>query len=345
MHDLRYAFRSLTKSPGFTAVAVLTLALCIGANSAIFSVINAILLKPYPWPDSERLVYIHNTYPLMGLARAGCSIPDYLDRRNGVTALEESALWTGAGFNLAGGASPEVVEGRMVTPSLFSLLKVPPALGRTFIEAEAQIGAAKTVILSDTLFRNRFGGDPGILGTDVRLNGEPYTVIGVMPSGFYFPSPQNQLWVPFAFTDQQKSDDGRGNEFSVMVARLKPGATIAQAQQAVDAIHRANLERLPESRSFAESSGFGGIVVNYLEENVRDVKAMLWLVQAGVAAALLIGCANVASLLLARASAREREFAIRAALGAGRGRIMRQLLLESMVLFLIGGALGLVSGA
>jgi putative ABC transport system permease protein len=342
MNDLRYAIRQLVKSPGFTAVAVLTLALCIGANSAVFSVINAILLKPYPWPQSEQLVYIHNTYPLMGVPRAGCSIPDYLDRRNGVPALEESALYTGASLNLATDTAPERVEGRMVTPSLFSLLKVPPSLGRTFTEAEAEIGAAKTVVLSDALFRNRFGGDPRILGTDVRLNGEPYTVIGVMPSGFYFPNPKTQLWVPFPFTDQQKSDSGRGNEFSTMVARLKPGATIAQAQQTVDAIHRANVERLPQSRAFVESSGFGGIVVNYLEENVRDVKAMLWLVQAGVAAALLIGCANVASLLLARASARERELAIRTALGAGRGRIMRQLLLESIVLFLIGGALGLV---
>jgi putative ABC transport system permease protein len=341
MHDLRYALRSLLKAPGFTAVAVLTLALCIGANSAIFSVLNAVLLKPYPWPDSDRLVYLHNTYPLMGLDRAGCSIPDYLDRRNGVTALEESALFSGASHNLASDGQPERVDSIMVTPSLFPLLKVGPALGRTFTEDEAKIGAGKTVVLSDALWRNRFGADPKVVGTDIRLNGEPFTVVGVMPSGFYFPGPRTQLWVPFAFTDQQKSDAGRGNEFSTMVARLKPAATIDQAQREVNAIHAANKERLPQSKPFWESSGFGGRVFNYLAENVRDVKAMLWLVQAGVAAALLIGCANVASLLLARASAREREFAIRAALGAGRGRLMRQLLTESVLLFLVGGLLGL----
>jgi putative ABC transport system permease protein len=342
MQDLKLALRQLAKAPGFTAVAILTLALCIGANSAIFSVLNAVLLKPYPWPESDRLIYIHNTYPLMGLSRAGCSIPDYLDRRTGVTALAESALVSGATFNLSADGQPEFLEGRRVTPSLFPLLKMSPALGRTFTEDEAKIGVGKTVVLSDTLWHNRFGADSKIVGTTIRLNGEPYTVVGVMPAGFYFPSPSVQLWVPFAFTDQQKSDAGRGNEFSVMVARLKPGATIAQAQREVTAIHKANAERLPQSKAFWESSGFGGIVVNYLEENVRDVKSMLWLVQAGVAAALLIGCANVASLLLARASARERELAIRAALGAGRGRLMRQLLTESLVLFVLGGALGLL---
>ncbi len=342
MNDLRLALRSLAKSPGFTAVAVLTLALCIGANSAIFSIVSAVLLKPYPWPDSSRLVYVHNTYPLMGLPRAGCSIPDYLDRRHGVSALAESALFTGASLNLSADGAPERVAGMTVTPSLFPLLQAQPALGRVFTDAEAQVGATKTVVLGDALWRNRFGGDPKIVGRDIRLNGEPYTVVGVMPAGFYFPTPRAQLWVPFSFTDAQKSDTGRGNEFSTMVARLKPGATLAQAQREVDTIHAALRERLPQSKTFWVSSGFGGLVVGFLEDNVADVRAMLWLLQAAVAAALLIGCANVANLLLARASARERELAIRAALGAGRFRLIRQLLTESLLLFLLGGALGLV---
>src|SRR4051812_45306218 len=176
MHDFKYALRSLSKSPGFSVVAILTLALCIGANSAIFSVIHTVLLKPYPWPDSGRLIYIHNTYPLMGLQRAGCSIPDYLDRRNGVTALEESALITGSSLNLAATDSmPERISGTMVTPSLFPLLKTRPALGRTFSEDDAKIGAPKTVVLSDVLWRNRFGANPKIVDTEIRLNGEPYT--------------------------------------------------------------------------------------------------------------------------------------------------------------------------
>lgn len=343
MPDLRYALRSLGKSPGFTAVAVLTLALCIGANSAIFSVLHAILLKPYPWPDSERLVYIYNSYPQIGLQRAGCAIPDYLDRRSGVPSIEESALVTSASLNLApAGAAPERVDGRAVTPSLFSLLKSPAAIGRTFTDDEAKIGAPKTVVLSDALWRNRFNADPKIVGTEVRLNGEPYTVVGVMPSWFYFPTPRTQLWVPFAFTDQQKSDAGRHNEFSTMIARMKPGAAIAQVQREVDEVHRLLRERLPGEMDDWKTTGFGGFVASFHEDNVRDARAMLWLVQGGVAAALLIGCANVASLLLARASARERELAIRSALGAGRGRLIGQLLTESVVLFLAGGVLGLV---
>jgi predicted permease len=342
MSDLRYALRSLQKAPGFAVVAILTLALCIGANSAIFSVLHAVLLKPYPWPDSDRLIYIHNTYPQLGLARAGCSIPDYLDRRTGVGAIEESALVTGASLNLAANdSSPERVAGMQVTPSLFPLLKTGAAVGRTFRDEEAEVGATKTVVLGDAIWRHRFGADPKIIGTDIRLNGEPYTVIGVMPPAFYYPHPRIQLWIPFVFTDRQKSDAGRHNEFSTMIARLKPGATVAQAQRDVDEVHRRVRERLPAEMTNWQTSGFGGGVFDFLQDNVRDFRAMLWMVQAAVAAALLIGCANVASLLLARASSRERELAIRAALGAGRARLMRQLLTESVLLFVLGGLLGL----
>ena len=341
LSDLRHAFRSLTKSPGFTAVAILTLALCIGANSAIFSVVNAILLKPYPWPDSDRLVYVYNTYPKLGLTNAGSSIPYYLDRR-AVPSFAESALITGFSANLSADGNPERVYGLAVTPSLFSLLQTVPALGRAFTAAEAEPGVAKTIVLSDTFWRHRFGADPKILGREIRLHGEPHTVVGVMPPGFYFPSLRGQFWVPLVFSAEQKSDASRHNEFSTMIARLKPGATVEQAQRDVDAVSRAVRERLPAERQDHETTGFGGLVRDYLEQNVQDVRPMLWLLQAGVAAALLIGCANVANLLLARASARERELAIRAALGAGRFRLIRQLLTESLVLFLLGGALGLV---
>lgn len=342
LSDLKYALRGLAKTPGFTLIAVLTLALCIGANSAIFSVVHAILLKPYPWPGSDRLVYVYNTYPLMGLPNAGVSIPDYLDRRAGVAGFADSAMFTNQSFNLAGDGEPERIVGLRATPSLFTTLQTGAARGRVFTDAEAQPGADHVIVLSHALWKNRFGADPGIVGRTIRLNTQPYTVLGVMPEGFYFPSPRTQAWVPFAFTPEQKSDQERGNEYSTSIARLKPGATLAAVQRDLDLIQARNAARLTDSTEFYKTSGFGGRVNGFLEQNVANIRGMLWLVQAGVAAALLIGCANIASLLLARAVARERELAIRAALGAGRGRLMRLLLLESLLLFLGGGALGLL---
>ncbi len=342
LSDLRYALRSLAKAPGFVAVAILTLALCIGANSAIFSVLNSILLKPYPWPDSDRLVYVYNTYPLMGLPNAGTSIPDYLDRKAGVSGFADMAMFHNRNFNLAADGEPERVIGVRATPSLFTTLQTSAALGRVFTDAEAEPGTDKVIVLSHALWKNRFGGDPAIIGTTLRLNAEKYTVLGVMPEGFYFPSPRVQAWVPFAFKPEEKTDQERGNEYSTSVARLKPGVTLDAVQRDLDVIQDRNAERLTDSRAFYKTSGFGGRVIGFLDQNVSNIRGMLWLVQAGVAAALLIGCANVASLLLARAVARERELAIRAALGAGRGRLMRLLLIESLMIFLLGGLLGIL---
>jgi len=343
MQDLRFALRSLAKTPVFSVIAVLTLALCIGANSAIFSVVHAILLKPYPWPGSENLAYVYNTYPLMGLPNAGTSIPDFLDRRTGVSGFADAAMYTTRSFNLASDGEPERVIGLRATPSLFGTLQSAAQLGRVFTDAEAKPGAEKVVVLSHALWKNRFGANPRIVGQTVRLNTESYTVIGIMPEWFYFPTPRVQIWVPFAFTDKERTDDERGNEYSTMIARLKPGATLAAVQRDLDAIQARNAERIPESRDFWKTSGFGGKVDGFLEQNVANIRGMLWLVQGGVVAALLIGCANIASLLLARAVARERELAIRAALGAGRARLMRLLLTESVLLFVAGGLLGLLA--
>ena len=342
MNDIRFAIRQLARTPGFAAVVILTLALCIGANSAIFSVVHAILLKPYPWPESERLVYVYNTYPLMGLPNAGVSIPDYLDRRGGVTGLADSALYTGARLNLAGAAEPEMITGLKATPSLFSTLESAAALGRVFGEDDAKPDSAATIVLSHSLWKNRFGSDAGMVGRVIRLNDRPVTVIGVMPEGFYFPSPKVQAWVPFAFTPAQRSDNERGTEYSTMIARLKPGASMAGVQRELDLIQARNAERLPAARDFWKTSGFDGHVAGFLEQNVQNVHGMLWLIQAGVAAALLIGCANVAGLLLARVVGREKELAIRTALGAGRLRMLRLLVTESLVLFMAGGFVGLI---
>lgn len=340
MNDIRYSLRALGKSKAFTAIAMLTLALCIGANSAIFSVVNAILLKPYPWPASERLAFVYNSYPLMNLPNAGTSIPDYLDRKAGVSGFEDAAMYTNQAMNLASDGEPERITGLRATPSLFSTLQSQARLGRVFGEAEAEPGNEKVVVLSHALWRDRFGADPSMVGKTIRLNSMPYQVIGVMPEGFYFPTPATQAWVPFAFTAAQKSDNERGNEFSTMIARLKPGASLDAIQRDLDLIQARNAERIAQSRDFWKTSGFGGRVNGFLEQNVSNVRGMLWLIQAGVAAALLIGCANIASLLLARAMEREKELAIRSAMGAGRARLMRLLIAESVLLFTGGGVLG-----
>lgn len=341
--DLRFVLRQLTKSRGFAVIAILTLALCIGANSAIFSAVRAILLKPYPWPDSERLVYCYNTYPRMGLQNAGVSIPDYLERRAGVAGFADSAMYHPSDFNLASpGSMPDRVVGFAVTPSLFTTLESAAARGRVFTDEEAQPGRDHVVVLSHAAWQQRFGGDPTIVGRTIRLDAEPYTVIGIMPAGFYFPTPQTQVWVPFTFAPAQRTDQERGVEYSRMIARLKPGATAAGIQRDLDRIVARNAERLPAQRDFWRTAGFGGRIVGFLQLNVQKIDAMLWLIQAGVATALLIGCANVASLLLARAMGREQELAVRSALGANRARLIRLLLTESVVLFLAGGALGLL---
>lgn len=342
MTVLRHALRQLAKSPGFTLVAVLTLALCIGANSAIFSVVNAVLLRPFPFPEAERLVYVNNSYPKNDLARANVSIPDYLDRVGRAPSIASAMLYHWESTNLATQARPTRVAGVRATPSMFATLQVQPAIGRPFDEANAAPGSEHVVILSDSLWRESYGARTDVIGETIRLNGVPHAVIGVMPESFYFPEPGVKLWTPFAFTPQQKSDDERGHEFSWMLARLQPGATPAQLEQECATIIAQNLEGIPAARAWVETTGFCAIVESMSDVWVAEARPMLWLVQAGVIAALLIGCANVANLLLTRAVARERELAIRAALGAGRWRLIRQLATESLVLFIEGGALGLL---
>jgi predicted permease len=347
LQDLRYALRNLAGRPMFTLVAVLTLALGIGANTAIFSVIHGMYLRPLPYPGGERLVEIHNTYPKMGLENAGTSIPDYLDRRGQAPSLEDLAMYTGGSYNMAdGGAQPERLPGTMATPSLFTTLQTGAALGQVFTDAHAVPGQDHVVVLSHALWKNRFNGDVSVVGRDIRLNGEPYRVIGVMPQGFSFPNRTVQLWVPFAFSADQMSDNERGNEYSASVGRLKPGATVEGLNREFDVIVQRNVERIeaatPNAAAFVERSGFTGRAENLREQQVGEARVMLLVLQAAVGMVLLIACANVANLMLTRVVARQKELSVRNALGATRWRIARQMLVDALLLSLIGGAVGLL---
>lgn len=340
--DLKYALRQFTRRPGFALAVILTLALGIGANSAIFSMINGLMLKPLPYPDGEELMAVYNTYPKMGLANAGVSIPDFIDRRERAPALESAALYTWDGMNLTGSGNPERLLALRTTPSLFKVLQVGPALGRAFTAEHGEIGNDQVVILGHALWQNAFGGRASIVGESIRLDGRPFEVIGVMPRGFVFPNQNVQLWIPFAFTPEQTSNDERGNEYSSMIARLGPGATTQQAQEQLDAIQAENAEQAPPAAAeFWENSGFGGRAVNYRAELIGDLRGPLWLLQVAVALVLVIACANVANLMLARVTARRRELSIRGAMGAARRRIVGQLLTESLLLSLLGGLTGL----
>jgi predicted permease len=344
MQDLRYALRSLRKQPLFTLVAVLTLALGIGANTAIFTLVYQSLLRPLPVQSADRLVFVWNSYPGIGLDQATVSIPDYLDRRTLADAVEDATLFTGRMANINEGGVPEQVRAMAVTPSFFSTLGVRPVHGRGFTGQEATPGADAYVVLSYGLWTSHYGGDDAIVGKDIRVNGVACRVVGILPADFDLLGPDVAMLMPFAFTPAQMSDNERGNEFSRMIARLKPGATIDQFDQQMATITKNVAARLPSRAGFVESSRFHGFAVDLREQLTGDVRAPLLIVQGCVLFVLFIACLNVANLLLMRATRRQRELAIRATLGAGRWRIVRQMVTEGLVIAAIGGAAGLAAG-
>src|SRR5436190_22901553 len=348
LQDLRYSFRALLAKPGFTIAAILTLALGIGANTAIFSIIDNTMMRPMPYPADHELVRVYNSYPKMGLEYAGTSIPDYMDRKSQADALENLTMFTGASFNLANAGSPERLVGLRATPSMFQVLRVAPMLGRAFGEDDAIEGKDHVAVLSYALWQKLFQGSMDVVGKELRLNGTPYQVIGVMPEAFFFPNRGNQLWVPFTFKPAELTDEERGNEYSDSIGRLKPGASIEQLNAQMDAIVARNAERIGKSAEgasfakFLQSGNFQGRARQVREMALGETRQTLYLLQAVTLFVLLIACANVANLMLTRVSARQRELSVRSALGAGRWRIARQLLSESLLLSIAGAALGVL---
>ncbi len=344
LQDLQFGSRLLWKDKGFTLTTLLTLVVCIGANAAIFSVVHSVLMRPLPFADSDRVVLTYNSYPGAGVIRADSGVPDYYDRLRDVPAFAELAMVQHRGMTLGGEGSASRISAGAVTPSLFPLLRARALRGRVFRPEDGEVGSEHKVILSYALWQRLFAGSDTAVGKDLRLNGVPFAIVGVMPAGFLFLQADTQVWVPLAFTVKEKSDESRHSNNWTMFGRLAPGATVRQAQEQIDALNARNLERFPAMKQALIEAGFHTIAVPLQEDLVRAIRPVLYLLWCGVICVLLIGCVNIANLALVRASGRLKELATRQSLGAGHFRIARQLMLESLLLTLAGGLGGVLLG-
>ncbi|HSE23703.1 MAG TPA: ABC transporter permease, partial [Pyrinomonadaceae bacterium] len=338
LKDIRYGLRGLVKHKGFATIAVLTIAIGVGANTAIFSVINGVLLKALPFPEPQQLLSLSESskeVPVMAIA-----YPNYLDWRAQQTTLENMSARLPAGGILTGGGEPERITGRSVNASFFATLGVQPYAGRFFTDQEDRPGGEKVIVLSQGLWQRRFGGNAAVVGKPIQLNGQSWTIVGVLPGNFDYygvNNANNDFFIPIGQIADQEFMKDRSSHSVFVTARMKPGVTQAQVQNEFKSISGRLSSTYPES-----NAGNSIVVASFLDDYVGDIRQSLLIVFGAVALLLLIACANVANLLLARASSRKREIAIRLAMGAGRWRVIRQMLTESVLLAVAGGLLGLL---
>ncbi|HLK64002.1 MAG TPA: ABC transporter permease [Bryobacteraceae bacterium] len=333
--DLRYGLKRLLRETGFTLAVLLTLALGIGANTAIFTVARASLLKPLPYPNASRIMMIWEAVQARGWDQFPASVPDLLDWRRDATSFAVIAGFTESGFNLRTGEGAERIDAVQVTDGFFDVIGIQPRIGRPILPEDTKDDGAPVAILTDALWKRSLGADPNVIGRKIALDGRPFTVIGVMPADFLRLGGKEQIYTPLAFSAEQRAN--RGSHFMMAVGRLKPGIGLQAAQVQMSAI----AQRIASDYS-STNRGFSVSLVPFAEQSVQEIKPLVLILWGTVGVVLLIACANVASLLLARGQIRRREFAIRMAIGASRGRILRQLLVESTLLSVCGGALGLL---
>jgi predicted permease len=344
--QLKYATRLLRKSPAFTATALLTLAICLGANLAIFAVIDSVLLRPLPFPEPDRLMMIFNTYPKAGVDRDGSSVTNYYERRGRIPAFASLSIYRYSTEIIGEPGSTEREPTMRVSPDFFSTLGLGPAIGRNFTDEETTSDTDQVALLSDTYWRQRFNADPNVLGKQIRVNSVPRTVIGVLPPSFRFLSSDARVYLPLASRPEDRAPARRhsGGNVTQMVARLQPNATLAQAQSELDAQNAALELDDPQAMMIADA-GFRSLVVPLRADHVAAVRPTLLLLEAGALVLLLIGAVNLVNLLLIRASGRAKELAVRQALGAGWKYLVSEVVVETTLLTFVGGLLGLAAGA
>jgi predicted permease len=342
--DLKFALRLLVKDRAFAATTILTLALCIGANTAIFTVVRSVLLRPLPYAEADRLVFEYDSFAGAGVERAGTSVPNYFDRLAFTDVLESQALYRSNDLKVGAGPGAEGVPAMEVTPSFFTVLRARAVRGRLFTEADGEVGHNHVVLLSHAFAAKQPGGMDGIVGRDLRLNDEPYLVVGVLPEGFAFLDPEVRIFTPLAFDAKARSEEARHSQNHQMIGRLAAGATVEQARARIDALNQRIIERAGPLKTALINARYRTIVVPLEADIVRNVRAVLNLLWGGALFVLLIAAVNITNLALVRASGRLKEVATRHALGAARRRVARQLVTEAMLLTIAGGVLGLMLG-